>query len=80
MCSGLIVIANGEYENICRDFAVSGLDYFIVRNGVSAEISQYAGKDIKQRYFDVIVCGRVEERKNQIAKIESLQSYNLRIL
>ncbi|MDF6297189.1 hypothetical protein NMT88_25335, partial [Escherichia coli] len=59
--SGLICIANGEYENICRDFAVSGLDYFIVRNGVSAEISQYAGKDIKQRYFDVIVCGRVEE-------------------
>ncbi|PVU53524.1 hypothetical protein CP555_23530 [Escherichia coli] len=78
--SGLICIANGEYENICRDFAVSGLDYFIVRNGVSAEISQYAGKDIKQRYFDVIVCGRVEERKNQIAIIESLQSYNLRIL
>lgn len=77
---GLICIANGEYENIRRDFDVEKREYFIVRNGVSLIPKQYQEKSIEDRFYDVIVCGRVEERKNQIAILDALQSSNLRIL
>ncbi|VUS47448.1 glycosyltransferase [Klebsiella huaxiensis] len=77
---GLICIANGEYVNIRSDFDVEKREYFIVRNGVSLIPKQYQEKSIEDRFYDVIVCGRVEERKNQIAILDALQGSNLRIL
>ncbi|WP_410955547.1 glycosyltransferase [Raoultella planticola] len=78
---GFICIANGEYKNILKDFEVEDKRYFIVRNGVSfIPKQQFQDKNIKDRVYDVIVCGRVEERKNQIAILDALQGSNLRIL
>ncbi|HFP9247341.1 TPA: glycosyltransferase [Raoultella ornithinolytica] len=77
---GLICIANGEYENIRKDFEMEKKEFFIVRNGVSLTPDKCQIKSIEDRLYDVIVCGRVEERKNQIAILDALQGSNLRIL
>ena len=65
---GIILIAEGELENIKSDFDVDvNLNKcFIVKNGVSISWTPLEVKN-EDRKIDVLVCGRIEPRKNSLA-------------
>ena len=72
----IILIANGEGKNLSKDFQIEEKQIeeksIIIRNGTSQtnheEKKEHSKKD---REIDVLICGRIEPRKNQlnIAKI-----------
>jgi len=66
----IICISQGEYQVIMEDFGdIEKLDYKVVRNGLSekfiANISRLREEN-KERNIDILVCGRIEQRKNQL--------------
>lgn len=81
-CRGVICIANGEYRSIKSDYKiVNDFQHHIIRNGVSEGIVS-ACEDYffrMTRDIDVLVCGRVEERKNQVSVIHALAGTGLNI-
>ncbi|MGE9761907.1 glycosyltransferase [Pseudomonas sp. PDM20] len=72
-CRGIICIANGELNSILRDFAIEITpNHVIIRNGIN---KSYKTSD-SDRHIDILVCGRIEERKNQIGIIEACRKLN----
>jgi glycosyltransferase involved in cell wall biosynthesis len=75
-----IGIANGELEIIKKDFSIQHLsNSYVVRNGVTGDYlldqSQVTVRDI-----DILVCGRIEERKNQVNIIKALCKVNANVV
>lgn len=77
----VIAIAQGEVDNIKVDFNISTeFKYYIIRNGVSKKFLKYlAATPLIERDIDVLVCGRVELRKNQLAIVNKLRRTNLNV-
>jgi glycosyltransferase involved in cell wall biosynthesis len=83
-CRFVISIAQGEVVKIKEDFNISQLEnYYIIRNGVSDSFiskiydNEYLYSD---RDIDVLVCGRIEERKNQLSIVKALTGINANIV
>lgn len=62
----LILIAEGEKQIIEIDFKTTVNNYFVVKNGVDLK-KQLADIHEINRDIDVLVCGRIESRKNSLA-------------
>jgi glycosyltransferase involved in cell wall biosynthesis len=82
---GIIFIAEGERLNLFVDYKVESslIDSIVIRNGVSSQAyEQSQSLDNKFRDIDVLVCGRIEERKNQVnlAKIFAGEPVNISFL
>lgn len=76
---GIICIAEGEALSICKDFNLKALNRcFIVRNGVNIPLT-LPKKNIKDREIDVLVCGRIEKRKNQLNIAKTLSGTGLKV-
>lgn len=77
--AGIIAIAEGEYNSVVSDFSVSKeLPFFIVRNGVEASFLKEMSSP-PERDIDVLVCGRIEERKNQLKIAEELKGKGIKV-
>jgi len=80
----IIVISVGELKSIESSFNLNVANKsFLVRNGVSSQL-QTLCKDLgvgqKRRDIDVLVCGRIEERKNQLNIIKSLAGTDMSVV
>ncbi len=81
-CRGAICIADGEYRSIRSDYKIiDDFQHYIIRNGVPEEIVSAAETDLSKmvRDIDVLVCGRIEERKNQVNIINALAGTGLNV-
>ncbi|WP_114193567.1 glycosyltransferase family 4 protein [Edaphovirga cremea] len=65
---GAFLIAEGEKEIICRDFVVSLVNHHLVKNGV--DLIGDINSENNTRDIDVLICGRIEPRKNSLAIAE----------
>ncbi|HHS9880249.1 glycosyltransferase family 4 protein [Klebsiella aerogenes] len=61
----LILIAEGEKNVIENDYDIKVKDFFIVKNGV--DVNENINSNFMARDIDVLVCGRIESRKNSLA-------------
>lgn len=81
---GIVAIAAGEIAVIERDYDVSIADKStIIHNGVSdTYLTLLNQKKDNIRNIDVLVCGRIEQRKNQvaIAKLLANKSFNVKFV
>ncbi|MXF46381.1 glycosyltransferase [Raoultella sp. Lac2] len=74
----IILIAEGEKNTIEFDYDTTVSDSFIVKNGVDLTIiSELDYK--KERDIDVLVCGRIESRKNTLAIAEHFKNTKYKI-
>ncbi|RLT92288.1 glycosyltransferase [Ketobacter sp.] len=75
-CAGWICIAEGEANSIKSDFGIDKpIKYSICQNGADINSSSNFG----DRNIDILVCGRIEKRKNQleVAKLLSKSPYKV---
>ncbi|ALQ45838.1 glycosyl transferase group 1 [Raoultella ornithinolytica] len=74
----VILIAEGEKDTIEFDYNTLIADSFVVRNGVElTEVSELNYK--KDKDIDVLVCGRIESRKNSLAIAKYFKNTQYRI-
>ncbi|MFE8117181.1 glycosyltransferase family 4 protein [Brenneria goodwinii] len=75
---GVILIAEGEQKIIKNDFSVDIDNSFLVKNGVNLTklISLAENKD---RKIDILVCGRIEPRKNSLAIANYFKDKNYKV-
>lgn len=77
---GIFCIANGEANTISCDFNIKPLGkYFIVRNGVTPASAPQIEQESLERKIDVLVCGRIEKRKNQLNIAKVLSGTKLKV-
>lgn len=81
---GIVAIAAGEIAVIEKDYNVSIVDKStIIYNGVSdTYLNLLNKKEENARNIDVLICGRIEERKNQvvIARLLANKSFNVKFV
>ena len=79
-CAKVVCIANGEWESIKKDFSISSenRNVAVIRNGAPDHFQLEV--PVVLRDIDVLVCGRIEERKNQISIIHSLAESGIRLV
>ncbi|EOD9046546.1 glycosyltransferase family 4 protein [Klebsiella quasipneumoniae] len=74
-----IVLSFTEIENIKKDYGVDISEKAVlVRNGV--DLIPELSDNIDNRDIDVLVCGRIEERKNSLAILRELGQTNLTVV
>lgn len=65
---GALLIAEDEKNIICRDFGVKLMKNYLVKNGV--DLICQLDEQQSSRDIDVLICGRIEPRKNSLAIAE----------
>ena len=77
----VIAIASGELKSLEIDFNVKIKSYIIINNGVTEDFINKLSKhnEISRNEIDVLICGRIEPRKNQLelAKLLSGKDYSV---
>lgn len=74
----VILIAEGEKQNIERDFSVKLKDFVVVKNGVNINYSLKV-EDFQNRQWDYLICGRIEPRKNSFELAKHFKDSNLKV-
>jgi glycosyltransferase involved in cell wall biosynthesis len=74
----VLVIAEGEGAVISKDFSMSLSNISLVKNGVDL-IGDLPGEPSK-RSIDILICGRIEPRKNSLAIAEYLATKNYSVV
>ena len=69
------LLAKAEIDFIYHDFGVLPKNYSVVPNAVDGNFYDYS----LRRDIDVLVVGRIEERKNQILIVEALRDTGLKV-
>jgi hypothetical protein len=74
-----LLIATGEKKTIYEDFGVEPKVTFLVKNGVDLQEScNVLAKSIRD--IDILICGRIEPRKNSIAIVDYLLSKSFKVV
>ncbi|MDW6002160.1 glycosyltransferase [Vibrio mangrovi] len=79
--NGIVLIASGEGDVIQKDFKLDIYDKCkVIRNGVPSYYLNIPVCSWSKKEWDVIVCGRIECRKNQLAIAKQLANTGVRVL
>ena len=83
----IVCISEGEKNSILHDYSLnpSSVKFYIVRNGCDSQAPSLSGADesssfLEDRDIDVLIVGRVENRKNQLNIVKAFEPYHLRVV
>lgn len=73
----ILLIANGERKIIRDDFGIEPKSTFLIKNGVDL-VESVGLTENKLRDIDILICGRIEPRKNSLSLARYLKKLNLK--